>query len=141
MRYIIVDLEATCWERGGRPERMEIIEIGAVRLESASGPATDEFARFVRPVIEPSLSEFCKQLTGIRQQDVDAARPFPEVFDKFLGWIGDAPVTLSSWGAYDLRQFRLDCARHRIPMPETFERHVNLKAEFARQRGIRPCGM
>ena len=50
--YVMVDLEATCWENGSRPERMEIVEIGAVRMESADCPATEEFARFVRPVLE-----------------------------------------------------------------------------------------
>jgi len=35
MQYIIVDLEATCWEKGGRQDRMETIEIGAARLRSA----------------------------------------------------------------------------------------------------------
>src|SRR4051794_21617560 len=141
MRYIIVDLEATCWERGHRPERMEIIEIGAVRLESADGPATEEFARFVRPLFEPVLSDFCKQITGIRQEHVNQARDFQQVFPEFLAWIGDEPFTLCSWGAYDLRQFGIDCARHRIPLPESFARHINLKAEFARQRRMKPCGM
>jgi len=26
MRYVIVDLEATCWEKGTSPDKMEIIE-------------------------------------------------------------------------------------------------------------------
>jgi len=30
IRYVIVDLEATCWQKGGIRDRMEIIEIGAV---------------------------------------------------------------------------------------------------------------
>ncbi len=47
MRYVIVDLEATCWEKGSNPARMEIIEIGAVLLPSSSGQPTQEFARFV----------------------------------------------------------------------------------------------
>jgi len=48
MRYIIVDLEATCWKKGTRPDRMEIIEIGAVMLDSSSGVISDEFAEFVK---------------------------------------------------------------------------------------------
>jgi inhibitor of KinA sporulation pathway (predicted exonuclease) len=59
MQYIIVDLEATCWDGGSR-ERMEIIEIGAVRLASAEGPTDGEFARFVHPIAEPILSDFCR---------------------------------------------------------------------------------
>ena len=141
MRYIIVDLEATCWQKGGARDRMEIIEIGAVLLATARGPVTDEFARFVRPVVEPVLSDFCKGLTSINQADVDGADTFPTVFSDFEQWIGPEPFVLCSWGAYDLGQIRMDCARHGIPMPDSFERHVNLKEEFSRVFGVRSCGM
>ena len=141
MRYIVVDLEATCWLKGGSRDRMEIIEIGAVLLNSSSGPAVSEFGAFVRPVLEPVLSDFCRELTHIEQADVDGAAPFPEVLSRLLEWIGSEPFVLCSWGAYDLGQFETDCRRHKLPLPETFRRHVNLKAEFAEQRGIQPCGM
>lgn len=141
MRYIIVDLEATCWEKGTRPDRMEIIEIGAVMLETRSGPASEEFAEFVRPINEPVLSDFCRELTSIRQEDVDSAGFFGPVFGRFLDWIGDAPYRLCSWGAYDLRQFKTDCRRHGVSVPESFNHHINLKTVFAAQKGIKPCGM
>jgi inhibitor of KinA sporulation pathway (predicted exonuclease) len=34
MRYIVVDLEATCWDGVRGSPKMEIIEIGAVQLAS-----------------------------------------------------------------------------------------------------------
>lgn len=141
MRYIIVDLEATCWDKGGSPDRMEIIEIGAVEMTSAGAEAGREFASFVRPVASPILSDFCKELTTIRQEDVDSAEPFWSVFPGFVKWIGDSDFTLCSWGAYDLNQFRKDCARHKFPLPESFEKHINLKREFSEQQGIKPTGM
>ena len=141
MRYIIVDLEATCWENTRNSDRMEIIEIGAVVLPSSAHLASGEFARFVRPVVEPRLSAFCKQLTSIAQTDVDRAETFWTVFHEFLEWIGPEPFVLCSWGAYDLNQLRLDCRRHGIAFPPTFERHINLKKEFARVYNVRSCGM
>lgn len=141
MRYVIVDLEATCWEKGTRPGRQEIIEIGAVGLDSNSGPASEEFACFVRPLIRPILRAFCVNLTGINQKNVDEAELFPAAFHRFLTWIGKRPFVLCSWGAYDLKQFRIDCRRHNIPFPMTFEDHINLKKEFARLKGLRPMGM
>jgi 3'-5' exoribonuclease 1 len=140
MRYVVVDLEATCWEQSS-PDRMEIIEIGAVLLESAGGPVSREFDAFVQPVESPQLSEFCTRLTSIRQEDVDGAETFPVVFRRFLEWIGPEPFTLCSWGAYDLNQFRKDCRRHGVELPPAFERHVNLKQEHARLRRVRPMGM
>jgi 3'-5' exoribonuclease 1 len=141
MRYVIVDLEATCWEQGSSLDSMEIIEIGSVLLESSRGPVSREFDAFVRPVASPQLSEFCTRLTSIRQEDVDRADPFPEVFRRFVEWIGPEPFILCSWGAYDLNQFRQDCRRHGIELPSTFERHVNLKREYARLRRVKPMGM
>jgi 3'-5' exoribonuclease 1 len=141
MRYVIVDLEATCWEKGTSPDRMEIIEIGAALLDSSTGPVSSEFAAFVKPVASPELSDFCTQLTSIRQEDVDGADYFWTVFPQFVAWIGDVPFRLCSWGAYDLNQFRKDCERHRMPLPATFENHINLKKEFSRLKGVKPMGM
>ena len=141
MRYVIVDLEATCWDTPGDRSQMEIIEIGAVLMDSPNGTPAREFAEFVRPVIVPLLSAFCKQLTSIKQEEVDRADDFPAVFDRFVNWIGPEPFTLCSWGGYDLNQFRLDCRRHSIALPASFERHVNLKKEFARVLNVKLCGM
>lgn len=120
---------------------MEIIEIGAVRLDASLAPA-GEFSSFVRPVVEPVLSDFCTELTSITQADVDAADPFSMVFPAFTAWIGAGAHRLCSWGFYDVGQFRLDCARHGIAFPVELEReHLNLKTAFAAWQGVRRCGM
>jgi 3'-5' exoribonuclease 1 len=141
MRYIIVDLEATCWESTRDFECMETIEIGAVELPSADSSPSREFNRFIHPVVELQLSHFCQQLTSIRQEDVDQADYFWTVFPEFVEWIGEEPFILCSWGIYDLNQFRTDCTRHRLMVPLSFEQHMNLKKEFARIVGIKVCGM
>jgi inhibitor of KinA sporulation pathway (predicted exonuclease) len=141
LNYIIVDLEATCWEVGTSVERQEIIEIGAVRLREPGMEREDTFARFVRPALEPRLTTFCTELTGIRQQDIEGAPLFAEVFAEFVAWIGLEPFRLVSWGAYDLKQFAVECDRQACPLPATFSNHLNLKAAFGVIRGNRPCGM
>jgi 3'-5' exoribonuclease 1 len=141
MRYVIVDLEATCWMRRAEPQRMEIIEIGSVVLASNTGPIEKEFGSFVRPLNEPTLSAFCMGLTGIRQLEIDKAEDFSKVFPRFLDWIGPEPYRLCSWSVFDLNQFKTDCARHGLPFPPQFSNHINLKQEFARLAGVHPCGM
>jgi 3'-5' exoribonuclease 1 len=143
MRYIIVDLEATCRESGMPREEMEIIEIGAVELLSAEAQPAREFSRFIRPTLNSELSAFCTQLTSITQRDVDRAEDFCAVFPEFLAWIGPEPYTLCSWGAYDLTQFLQDLARHALAPPPAFHatRHINLKKRFADKLGTRPLGM
>jgi 3'-5' exoribonuclease 1 len=141
MQYIVVDLEATCWPTGTYPARQEIIEIGAVRLQPPLFQPSDQFSRFVRPVAEPILSDFCCELTHIRQQDIDQADEFPVVLREFVDWIGSQAMIWCSWGAYDLKQLRVDCQRHHLTLPAMFEQHLNIKQAFARLKQIRPGGM
>lgn len=140
MNYIVFDLEATCWEHRVPMDDMEIIEIGAVRLGPDLLPR-DEFSSFVRPVLKPRLSDFCINLTSIRQENIDKAEDFKAVFPRFVEWIGLDPVTLCSWGIYDIKQIAIDCARHGFTFPESFKNHINLKTLFAERNSIKPCGM
>jgi inhibitor of KinA sporulation pathway (predicted exonuclease) len=88
-RYLYcVDLEATCDEFGVHesprslvvvPDQMETIEIGLVVIDLETLEIVDEFQRFVRPQINPTLTDFCKQLTSIQQADVDSAGTYMEV--------------------------------------------------------------
>ncbi|MBC8136683.1 MAG: exonuclease domain-containing protein [Fibrella sp.] len=142
MRYIIVDLEATCDANDFPPECMETIEIGAVCLAEDGREQTAEFAAFVRPVATRELSAFCRDLTGIAQADVDGAEAFSAVFPRFAAWCaGSVPFILCSWGAYDQKQLRRDCERHKMAFPAAFAKHINLKKEFAERFGTRPLGM
>ena len=141
MRFIIVDLEATCWENVRSYDRMEIIEIGAVEMSSPEASPTREFNCFVRPVVEPQLSSFCVELTTIYQSLVDEADTFALTFHEFLDWIGPEPYYLCSWGGYDQTQFKIDCERHGIAFPPEFENHINVKKEFAKVMAVKSCGM
>ena len=126
-----MDLEATCWDTSRPRSQMEIIEIGAVRLDAAL-TIMDELDSFVRPVVEPKLSQFCTALTTIKQADVDGADMFPAVFARFLEWIGVGPYRLCSWGFFDVGQVRLDCTRFGLVFHEQFEsEHLNIKQVFA----------
>lgn len=94
MNYIIVDLEATC-EKDNKAFQNEIIEIGAVKV-SETLQALDKFSSFVKPILNPVLSDFCKELTSITQEDIDKADTFPLVFQRFLDWIGKESYVICS---------------------------------------------
>ena len=136
MRYIVFDLEATCWRQHDRSDN-ETIEIGAVRCDDA-GAVVDEFCQFVRPLRHPRLSDFCRQLTSIRQADVDAAPLFHEAIERFKAWIGVGahPYLLCSWGYYDRRQLEADCALHHLDSAWV-ARHISLKHQHAELAGLR----
>lgn len=140
MKYIIVDLEATCWAQKDQLHRNEIIEIGAVWVNDAQQTVA-QFSEFVRPVLNPVLSEFCTGLTTITQKNVDSADTFPNVLRRFRSWIGDEPYVLCSWGFYDRSQFAADCHLHGLDT-RWLEPHISLKHQYASIRRLpRPVGM
>lgn len=141
--YLIIDLEATCCDAGSVPrEEMEIIEVGAVVQDAQSFEIRSEFQTFVRPVRNPVLTDFCKTLTSIRQDDVDSALLFPEAIAAMTSWRESFEDALfCSWGNYDRNQFRADCRFHNVPYPFPDE-HVNLKTEFSKSlRTRKPYGL
>lgn len=141
-KLLIVDLEATCWERPLHvPDNMETIEIGALVLDPSERVPAREFQTFVRPQRSPLLSAFCTQLTGIKQSDIDTSDPFPVAVARFLDWLGEpAGVRFSSWGEFDRRQIERDCRASAVPYP-FLDDHLNLKHLCSAKLGIRPAGM
>jgi len=116
-RIVVVDVEATCWKRGVFSRKKETIEIGAVQLlldrDQSKWP---EFQTFVRPQRLPHLSSFCRELTGITQENVDAGPTFPEALRLFLEWSQPVErVVLATWSRYDLWQLDLDLEAHGLP--------------------------
>jgi inhibitor of KinA sporulation pathway (predicted exonuclease) len=129
-RYLIVDLEATCW-RGTQPGQNETIEIGAVIFDPRKG-IVSEFQSFVKPKLFPRLTDFCKELTGIQQEKIDNAAPFADVFPKFADWAERYPdAVFASWGAYDRKQLLQDCLLHDLPQWDRLDPHLNLKRAFS----------
>lgn len=132
--YLVVDLEATCDDRGAIPRgENETIEIGAVLVDGASLRTIAEQTVFVRPIVNPELTPFCTSLTTITQDMVDHALLFPAALARLVAF--GTRALFCSWGAYDRNQLAADAARHKIAMP--FADHWNLKEGYAMRTGSR----
>jgi len=137
--FILADLEATCWENRNMPDYNEVIEIGFI-VCNIKGDILASYESFVRPVINPKLSKFCKQLTGIKQKDVESARLLKDVVTGITVWFEEdfamdlRKVTWASWGDWDPLCLLGDCGRHKIESP--FGKHLNLQQLYAELRGI-----
>ncbi|KAK1353024.1 hypothetical protein POM88_052862 [Heracleum sosnowskyi] len=68
--YCITYSEATC-DKAKNPHPQEIIEFPSVIVSSLTGQLEACFQTYVRPTCNQMLSEFCKDLTGIQQIQVD----------------------------------------------------------------------
>lgn len=81
---VAIDLETT----GLDATQDAIIEVGIVRMRD--GSITDEFSTLVNP--GTPISEFITQLTGIRNEDVQAAPTIDKVLPQIIEFVGDAPL-------------------------------------------------
>ena len=132
MHFVILDLEATCWQGNAMDRRTEIIELAAFRL-NGYGEWMDHFQSFVRPVDHPRLSAYCTELTTITQVQVNKAKTFPQVFQVFQDWFEqeDSTQLLCTWGAMDIDIIKAECHRHRYDA-SFLPKVIDLKAQYAR---------
>ncbi|KAI0736879.1 ribonuclease H-like domain-containing protein [Fomitopsis betulina] len=138
--FLVLDVEATCEDGSGAFDYPnEIIEWPVCLLrwkdKHEGGLAeclevVSEFRSFVKPTWKPRLSEFCKQLTGVTQDQVDCAPTFTELLDNIRRFLvaNDLidPITSRhlvrfcwcSDGPHDIRDFVVkQCFISKIPIP------------------------
>jgi inhibitor of KinA sporulation pathway (predicted exonuclease) len=132
----VVDVEATCWT-GDRPPGAvsEIIEIGLTVVDLAAGERLARHRILVRPD-RSTVSEFCTELTGLTQREVDQGVPFAEACRLLAAGHRAGSRPWASWGDYDRHQFTLQCQTTPAPYPFG-RRHSNAKAVFAEAYGLR----
>lgn len=134
--YIVVDIEATCdsSSNGWKRKNMEVIEIGAVAVNDKL-EIIGEFDCFIKPKNFPILSEYCKDLTHIKQEDVDSANNFFTVYKEFEKWSFsfECPI-FCSWGHFDERILKKES--NDFGLNFNFESTYNLKTLFSLENGI-----
>ncbi|KAI6109877.1 ribonuclease H-like domain-containing protein [Pisolithus sp. B1] len=137
--FLVLDVEATCLQGAGFDWPNEIIEWPVCLLRwkdrSSKGMASqlevvDEFRSFVKPTWRPQLSNFCTELTGITQTQVNLAPTFPMVLKMFARFLAQhglidpkngrvlQRICWCSDGPFDIRDFVVkQCFISKIPMP------------------------
>jgi len=139
--FLVIDLEATCYKRGTEPHGFlsEIIEIGAVMLDTGARVPRWEGDWIVRPRLNPVVSPFCSELTTLTQAEVDGGISLAQALDEMLARAGEGAWRFASWGFFDRGILEDNCRRYGIPyrMP----RHFSLKHEFALYYNRHPIGM
>ena len=151
MFLLILDLEATCfggqWETG----LQEVIEFPAILVEKESYNKISTFHQYVRPTQQPVLSDFCKHLTGISQDTINASLEFTKVLDQFQDWtrgngLHPENCTIVTFGSWDLKYAIPNaCAAVNREIPAILDinimKYVNLKKICQRKTGILPTSI
>lgn len=136
--YVIVDFEATCQEVNGPDYPHEIIEFPAVLINTELQKIVDHFQAYCRPVVNPILSPFCRELTGIEQEQVDAADLFPKVLGDFEAWLKKNKLgskykyAIVTDGPWDMGRFLYgQCKISEIPYPQFAKKWINIRKTFS----------
>ena len=159
--FIVLDFEATCWkDKESQPHKGEIIEFPAVLMDSSSGKIEETFHYYVMPTEGTILSDFCRSLTGISQETVNAGTPLPAVMKLFSDWITkicksrdiviNPPKTLPdkkhatfvTWSDWDLgTQLLYECKRKSIYRASHFNSWIDLRLVYRQYYKSKPHGL
>jgi inhibitor of KinA sporulation pathway (predicted exonuclease) len=138
-KMVIVDLEATCWDKEPPKDQfMEVIEIGVALLDLKTFDIEVLPEMFVRPT-HSTISDFCTNLTSITSEMVANAPTLEERLRELRPIFKNR--VWASWGDYDRNQLQREADKKGFKLT-VGRTHVNLKSEFARyQRLDKECGL
>ncbi|XP_047431175.1 3'-5' exoribonuclease 1 [Mugil cephalus] len=133
----VVDFEATCEEDNPPDFHHEIIEFPMVLINTHTLEIVDSFQEYVKPELNPQLSDFCVKLTGITQKMVDEADPFPDVLRRVVAWLQERELgtkykyTILTDGAWDMSKFlNIQCRISRIRYPQFAKKWINIRKSY-----------
>ncbi|XP_074821431.1 ERI1 exoribonuclease 2 isoform X1 [Natator depressus] len=160
---IIIDFESTCWKDGKYHYSQEIIEFPAVLLNTSTGEIESEFHMYVQPQEHPILSEFCTELTGIKQNQVDEGVPLNICLSQFSKWIQKIQKekkiifnsdvsshsvseakssTFVTWSDWDLGVcLQYECKRKQLRKPDILNSWIDLRATYKLFYTRKPKGL
>ncbi|KAI1284872.1 ERI1 exoribonuclease 3 [Halotydeus destructor] len=142
--FLVLDLEATC-DSPSQPDPMEVIEFPVLMVNSSTFRVESAFHSFVRPQVNPRLSDYCTKLTGIVQQTVDESPPFQTVFRDFQEWMETETGLICPQSKRHLRRFAFatcgnwdfqmmlqdECSRLKLPVPTYMRSWIDVKRSFS----------
>jgi inhibitor of KinA sporulation pathway (predicted exonuclease) len=112
-----------------------------------------EFHTYVKPDVHPILTSFCKELTHIRQDQVDNGVSLPEALERHQTFLRSAgldptledntmPFAFVTCGDWDLKRClpsQLDYLK--LPAPKCYTQWINIKRSFKDVYHFNPRGM
>ncbi|XP_034544679.1 ERI1 exoribonuclease 2 [Notolabrus celidotus] len=159
---IVIDFESTCWREKNNYSQ-EVIEFPAVLLNTSSGEIESEFHTYVQPQEHPMLSEFCTELTGITQVQVEAGIPLQICLSRFSRWLQKLQLergvvflkgqqkpstpsqklcTFVTWSDWDLGVcLQYECKRKQLYKPDVLNSWIDLRSTYRLFYDRKPKGL
>ena len=139
----ILDFETNCNENNNK-NMNEIIEFSSVlykwNLINNNFIQVNKYQDYIKPVHTGNLTQYCINLTGIIQQQVDNGILFRDAFQRHYDWLKTyvPPVlllnstTIVTCGKWDLQVMLVkDCKRNGIYYyPDVYKKFIDIKLSF-----------
>lgn len=161
---VCIDIECTC-DSPLQIYPMEVIEIACLKLDLTSSASGDDqkvpldssiFHSYSKPKVNPKLTLFCQDLTGILQSTVDNADSIDRVISELLNWLKEQNLVddknerkqnfaFASCGNFDLTFLSpiiKGCQlNNNQELPIYFREWINVKKTFVNHKKEWPKGL
>lgn len=141
-KIIVIDIEATCWEKGQAPEngKSEIIEIGICKLNMSDGSIEDKRSYFIRPV-HSGVSEYCTALTGITPEKLEREGiSLKEACSHIKNRYSSLQRAYAGYGGFDRSIMESQCREAGIRFPFS-ESYLDVKVLMSLMSGEKAAGL
>jgi ERI1 exoribonuclease 3 len=141
----ILDFEATCWYDNSDHEIIEFPSV-LLRWQDSEIKEVSRFQQFVKPLNNPIVSDFCTELTGITQKQIDHGIDLKSTVEAHLKWItgitNQNNVTIVTCGDWDMNKMLPRDLKNISYVPnKLYARYVNIKELFRIAAGIKGTSM
>ncbi|CAD8059872.1 unnamed protein product [Paramecium primaurelia] len=135
---ILLDLQYTCVENYRQNFHQEIIEISAQVYDIRQRKIIQSFQKYIKPIENPILSEYCTKQTGIQQFQVNNGISFQQAINQLSQIFKELGrfciITLSD---FDLIILKKEAERKQIKLVKNLTYYINLKKIFPKSLRIR----
>ena len=104
MDYIVLDLEWNQSEKGNKDFPFEIVEIGAVKLDSNKN-IIGSYRQLIKPQVYRKIHPITKRIIQLDMEELEKGKYFPDAAKDFLEWCGENYL-FCTWGSLDLTEFQ-----------------------------------
>jgi sporulation inhibitor KapD len=136
--FFVVDFEFTQYTKPvGKPRAFfsEIIEIGAVRIDSDTKEITGHIEDFVKPHFFPKQAAEGMEFSMITESDMENAIDFSEMLQQIESLYVPGETYFVTWGNADYKVINQGCERHKLTNPVLLEDYLDLAAAYKILKG------
>ena len=145
--FLVLDFEAN--QNTTYRKAKEIIEFAVLKLNVKTLKVDGTFHSYVKPTVEPYITAFITDLTGITQDMVKEQPTLPEVLDQLHQWMmseglldGKTKFVFVSCGDLDLKEFLPNnCSVLNINPRSYLKRWINIQTYFRKVIGKKRGGL